>query len=77
MTPKKQIKTVLVPPVPSFDGDMSFKTVNPGEINVTWDSDTQYFTSFNLFLNNENFLNTTNKCKQVSFFQNNYRTISQ
>ena len=49
--------------MPSFSEDMTFETISPGVINITWSTNTDYYTSFILYLNEDNFLNTTDKCE--------------
>ncbi|XP_075265446.1 uncharacterized protein LOC142357808, partial [Convolutriloba macropyga] len=53
--------TYCLSPVPSFSEDMTFETISPGVINITWSTNTDYYTSFILYLNEDNFLNTTDK----------------
>ncbi|XP_075264852.1 uncharacterized protein LOC142357016, partial [Convolutriloba macropyga] len=48
-------------PVPLFSGDLSFETISPGVINITWDTNSDYYTSFLPSLNGQQLQNVTQK----------------
>ena len=50
---KKFISLLLVARIPEFSGDMSFETLSVGSIRVAWNTDSDYYSAFRLFVNKQ------------------------